>query len=299
MRPIAIVTAVVLLGVFTSTTASQTNSLPQAPEPPRRLPTSGLANSPNILRQAESSRGNTAPRPAAYRRAESRQLESWHQPATTTDKPAPVKIVTGFPQAQPGREAQPGDLTSHLSIGSQTAPSAVMPTNYEAPPKKLTPPNKLTPPRRSRTADMKLGENHKQKKQDQTSETPGGMSSLITIVGSLAVVIGLFLIVAFLMRRATPTANSPLPDEVVEVLGRAPLANRQQVHLLRCGTKLLLVCVTPNGTETLTEITDPAEVDRVAALCRRSSSGSATSNFRQVFEQLSWDNRAAEPTGGR
>ncbi|MBN2292620.1 MAG: flagellar biosynthetic protein FliO, partial [Pirellulales bacterium] len=176
---------------------------------------------------------------------------------------------------------------------TKTASHAVMPVNFE------TPGNKTAPPRKSRTADMKLGESRKDTKQEKTYNAPGGMSSLVTIVGSLALVIGLFLIVAFLMRRNTPTANMPLPDEVIEILGRAPLANRQQVHLVRCGNKLLLVCVTPNGTETLTEITDPAEVDRLAALCRRNNNSSSTANFRQVFEQLSWENTPSKLTGGR
>ena len=63
-----------------------------------------------------------------------------------------------------------------------------------------------------------------------------------------------------------------LPTEVVEVLGRAPLAGRQQMHLLRCGNKLLLVSVTPTGAETLTEVTDPVEVDRLSGLCRQAAS---------------------------
>jgi len=144
-----------------------------------------------------------------------------------------------------------------------------------------------------------LGASRKDKETKQTYDGRGGLPSLLTIGSSLALVVGLFLVAAFLMRRATPTANSALPGEVVEVLGRAPLANRQQVHLLRCGNKLLLVCVTPNGTETLTEITDPVEVDRLAAICRQNSDGSATANFRQVLQQLSWTSEPSEPTGGR
>ena len=146
---------------------------------------------------------------------------------------------------------------------------------------------------------MKLGASRKGKNKKQSYDQHGGLPSLVTMGSSLALVIGLFLIVAFLMRRAKPSANAVLPDEVVEVLGRAPLANRQHVHLLRCGNKLLLVCVTPNGTETLTEITDPTEVDRLAALCRRNNNGSATANFRQVFQQFSWANESSEPKGGR
>ena len=145
---------------------------------------------------------------------------------------------------------------------------------------------------------MKLGSSRKSKNKKQSYDQHGGLPSLVTIAGSLALVVGLFLIVAFLVRRTTPPANAALPDEVVEVLGRAPLANRQHVHLLRCGNKLLLVCVTPNGTETLTEITDAAEVDRLAALCRQNNNGSATANFRQVFQQFTWVNDPSEPKGG-
>ncbi len=115
---------------------------------------------------------------------------------------------------------------------------------------------------------------------------PTGLTSLVTAGGSLALVLGIFFLVAWGMRRARPAGMTALPGEVFEVLGRAPMANRQQVHLLRCGNKLLLVCVTPTGTETLTEIVDPMEVDRLAGLCRQSQPGSATEAFRQVFKQF-------------
>ena len=114
----------------------------------------------------------------------------------------------------------------------------------------------------------------------------GGVAPLVTAGGSLALVLGLFLIMAWIMRRTVPGAVQALPGEVVEVLGRAPLAGRQQVHLIRCGSKLILVSVTPEGAETLTEITDAEEVDRLAGLCRETHPGSATSAFRHVFGQL-------------
>ena len=86
--------------------------------------------------------------------------------------------------------------------------------------------------------------------------------------------------------RTAPKGTTLLPGEVVEVLGRAPLAGRQQMHLLRCGNKLLLVSVTPAGAETLTEVTEPAEVDRLAGLCRQAHPQSATTAFRQIFQQF-------------
>ena len=97
---------------------------------------------------------------------------------------------------------------------------------------------------------------------------PGGPQSAVTLAGSLALVLGVFFLVVWLFRRALPQGRGLLPPEAFEVLGRAPLANRQQAQLLRCGNKLLLVCVGAAGAETLTEITDPAEVERLVEVCR-------------------------------
>jgi flagellar biosynthetic protein FliO len=115
---------------------------------------------------------------------------------------------------------------------------------------------------------------------------PGGTSSLLTVGSSLAVVLGLFLLVAWVFKRAMPGQSGLLPKEVVEVLGRTSLGARQQVHLVRCGNKLLLVSSTPGGMETLTEIAEPDEVQRLSALCRQTQPGSSTAAFRQVFQQL-------------
>jgi len=114
----------------------------------------------------------------------------------------------------------------------------------------------------------------------------GGFSSTVTVFGSLAVVLGVFFVVAWGLRRVAPAASTALPGEVFEILGRASTTGRQQVQLLRCGNKLLLVSVTQSGAETLTEITDPVEVDRLAGLCRQAQPNSTTAAFRQVFEQF-------------
>ena len=67
------------------------------------------------------------------------------------------------------------------------------------------------------------------------------------LAGSLALVLGIFFLVVWLFRRALPQGRGVLPPEAFEVLGRAALANRQQAQLLRCGNKLLLVCVGAAG----------------------------------------------------
>jgi hypothetical protein len=60
------------------------------------------------------------------------------------------------------------------------------------------------------------------------------------------------------------------------------------------GNKLVLVSLSPGGIQTLTEVTDSAEVDRLAGLCQQSNPHSATKAFEQVFRQLA---REPAPSG--
>jgi flagellar biogenesis protein FliO len=103
----------------------------------------------------------------------------------------------------------------------------------------------------------------------------------------LGIALGLLLLCVWLFRRNTPSPTTPLPKEVVSVLGRAQLATRQFVQLLRVGNKLVLVSVTPEGTEPITEVTEPVEVDRLLSLCMRNHTQSTTAEFQQVLNQLS------------
>jgi flagellar biogenesis protein FliO len=118
--------------------------------------------------------------------------------------------------------------------------------------------------------------------------SPG--NALGTVAGSLGVVLGLFLVVAWCSRRLAPAGAALLPKDVVELLGRAPLATRQQMQLVRIGNKLLLVAISPVGVQTLTEVTEPTEVEHLVALCRRGQPGTSSAAFRQALTQL-----ASEP----
>ncbi|MEX2112680.1 MAG: flagellar biosynthetic protein FliO, partial [Pirellulales bacterium] len=66
---------------------------------------------------------------------------------------------------------------------------------------------------------------------------------------------------------------------------------RQQVHLVRCANKVLLVCVSPTSAQTLTEITDPHEVEQLLIVCRGPSSGGAA--FDKILEQFGQPTSAA------
>ena len=109
----------------------------------------------------------------------------------------------------------------------------------------------------------------------EPAKTPGGIDAIATVGGSLAVVLGIFFLVVWLLRRASPDGLGALPGEAFEVLGRAALANRQQAQLLRCGNKLLLVCVTRHGGGNADRNHRPRRGRSACRACAGSASGTA------------------------
>jgi flagellar biogenesis protein FliO len=107
-----------------------------------------------------------------------------------------------------------------------------------------------------------------------------------TALTGLSIVLGAFLLLAWIARKRMPKGSARLPDEIIEVLGRTTIAAKQSLHLVRVGCKLIVVSVTATGTETLTEITDAGEVARILAACQQQHAHSSTAAFRQVFEEF-------------
>jgi flagellar biogenesis protein FliO len=99
-------------------------------------------------------------------------------------------------------------------------------------------------------------------------------------------VVGLFLLCAWALRRGARSSVKLLSGDVAQVLGRVPLAARQFAELVHVGNKLVLLSVTSAGAETLTEITDPLEVDRLLGICKQADSASSTAEFDEMFRQL-------------
>jgi flagellar biogenesis protein FliO len=120
----------------------------------------------------------------------------------------------------------------------------------------------------------------------KSSSRTGPLSAIFTVLGSLAIVLGIFVGIAWLLRRGMPGGSGRLPSGVVEVLGNAPLAARRQMHVLRFGDKILLVCVSQTGVDTLSEIEDAAEVERLTKLCQKSRPTASAGTFDQVFGKL-------------
>lgn len=123
-------------------------------------------------------------------------------------------------------------------------------------------------------------------KATRSGSTTTSSNAIGSTLGSLAIVLGVFFAVSWLCRKLSPAASGPLPKEVLELLGRTSMGGRQQLQLLRLGNKLVLVAVTAAGMETISEVHDEAEVERLVQMCKRQQPGSVSGSFLDLVNQI-------------
>jgi len=118
----------------------------------------------------------------------------------------------------------------------------------------------------------------------QLSGEPGAhLPSLWMTFGALTLVVLLILGLAALWRRHGPAFAGGVPAEVVHVLGKRAIDQRHSIYLVRLGSRLLVLGSSAQGLQTLTEVTDPVEVDFLAGMCQRRD---GDSGMMQAFGQL-------------
>ena len=107
-----------------------------------------------------------------------------------------------------------------------------------------------------------------------------------TTLTVLSLIIGLILVVAKLWQKHGPVVSVGLPSEVIEVLGKRSIDARQSIHLVRMGSRILVLGSSAEGLRTLSELTDPVEVDFIAGACRsRNRDSAVTQSFRALFKK--------------
>lgn len=94
-----------------------------------------------------------------------------------------------------------------------------------------------------------------------------GSSETGKMLGSLALVLGLYFAFVWVMRKINPGGDRGLPPEVVSVMGQVAFGPRRNLQLVRLGSKLLLLMNSPEGTQPIGEITDALEVEYLTSLC--------------------------------
>lgn len=126
---------------------------------------------------------------------------------------------------------------------------------------------------------------------DETSEETqkqrtSSFSSVLTMFSSLLVVIALFFGLMFMLKKANGGNMHELPRDVFQVMGTSRIAGRHSLFLLRLGHKLVLVHAGSGEVQTITEVTDPVEVDRLCGSCEENQSNSLTQSFKQVLKNV-------------
>jgi flagellar biogenesis protein FliO len=120
------------------------------------------------------------------------------------------------------------------------------------------------------------------------------LTPVLSVGGSLLIVIAAFFLLVILFRKVTPQGNRPLPKEAFECLGKYSLTQKHHLQVLRLGNRIVLVSVMPEGVTTLAEITDPDEAVQFLGLCRRLDGNSATEVFRKAVANMS-DDELSQP----
>ena len=216
-------------------------------------------------------------------------------PVVRYDAAVAPAILNTNPQDAPNAEPRQAALVPSEPVVKSPVPPPIEATPIE--PVTVIPSTENEPNRR---LAPKVTESITSEVSDQSSQSStrlplnfSKLESFSTAGAGLAIVVGLFLIAMWLMRRGSPKGNGLLPAEAFAMLGRAPLTAQSFAHLLRVGNKLVLVAVSTDGAQPLTEVTDPMEVDRLTGLCASGSGYGPSAEFQQVLAQL-----AKEPARG-
>jgi flagellar biogenesis protein FliO len=140
----------------------------------------------------------------------------------------------------------------------------------------------LIPRRRADPGTQKEGQGGTRTGQRSRPAGDGWWSTL----GGLVAVLALVFLTAKVIRKSVPAAQKTLPAEVVQILGRKALDYRHTIHLVRFGSRMLMLGTSQEGTRTLSEISDPVEIDYLAGLCKPSDPGSVATTFSQLFQRF-------------
>lgn len=138
-----------------------------------------------------------------------------------------------------------------------------------------------------------------------TKKPQRGTGSMLRTIGALIFVVALIMIGSKFLRKHAPRLNGGIPDEAMQVLGKRAIGQKQVVHLVRLGSRILVIGGSPTGLQTLAEITDPIEVDFLSGMCQQDAPESQfTRGFLAMFRRQPIDDpsetpppdEAAEPT---
>ena len=129
----------------------------------------------------------------------------------------------------------------------------------------------------------------KEKSGEKLTFSPVGaqLMPVLSVMGSLCLVLGAFFLFVLFLKKVGPKHSGNLPGEALENIGRYPLNQKLQLNLIRLGSRLILVAVTPDGgVETITEIENPDEVAEILTQCRKLDPNGSQAQFKAVLDEF-------------
>jgi flagellar biogenesis protein FliO len=75
--------------------------------------------------------------------------------------------------------------------------------------------------------------------------------------------LGVFLALILVQRLFVPGKPTAISRDAIEVCGKVPFDAKRTLHLVRVGSRLLVLLESPQGMQRLAEITDPEEVQQL------------------------------------
>lgn len=191
----------------------------------------------------------------------SREVPRNHSPDAEVPPATPIRH---FFEAVPSRESRPAGAGQ--AAPRETIASAVLPIPAE--------------PRGSGAQKLKLP---RRARRSTTSTKRGGFGVPFgagRMLGSLGVVLAVFASAAWALKAGSGKRGEEGAG-VFEELGRFPLVGRHTAHIVRFGSKLLVLAPSQSGVEKLTELSTPEDVGRVLELCRSGADDQLARSVRE------------------
>ena len=152
-------------------------------------------------------------------------------------------------------------------------------------------PQRITPPEQSAATEAAPATD---------AEAPKPRATSLATVVALSALVLVVLFVGRAWKKNGGFGSPTAPIEAIELLGKRYVDPRQTIHLVRLGTRILVIGSTPGGLQPLAEVTDPVEVDYLAGLCRANhADGTVSRTFRSLLAGRSQQQQSAPTPGAR
>ncbi|MBN1436458.1 MAG: FliO/MopB family protein [Sedimentisphaerales bacterium] len=123
-----------------------------------------------------------------------------------------------------------------------------------------------------------------------SSSQPDMGRALLALLLVLAAIIG----AAYLLRRFKIGSGGLGGKSGIEILSRSVVNSKQSICLVKCGSRLLFVGISPNHMAVLDRIDDPDEISRLMGMVSSGAAGSISNTFAGLFRRESRQYEQAE-----